>query len=59
MIKLVPGFDDECIIALVTHSTTLRALVLELYGTGNEEIPMIMVIIFEDDVVLFVDDCVQ
>jgi L-asparaginase len=35
VIKLVPGFDDECILALVTHSKALKALVLEMYGTGN------------------------
>jgi L-asparaginase len=35
VIKLVPGFDDECISALVTHSKKLKALVLEMYGTGN------------------------
>jgi L-asparaginase len=35
VIKLVPGFDDECIIALITHSKDLKALVLEMYGTGN------------------------
>ena len=35
VIKLVPGFDDECILALITHSKDLKALVLEMYGTGN------------------------
>jgi len=35
VIKLVPGFDDECIFALVQYSKTLKAIVLELYGTGN------------------------
>ena len=35
VIKLVPGFDDESIEALVKYSTSLRAIVLELYGTGN------------------------
>ena len=35
VLKLVPGFDDECVHALVEHSQQLRALVLELYGTGN------------------------
>lgn len=35
VIKLVPGFDDESIQTLVRYSTTLRAIVLELYGTGN------------------------
>ena len=35
VLKLVPGFDDECIHALVEHSTQLKAIVLEMYGTGN------------------------
>jgi L-asparaginase len=35
VIKLVPGFDDESIQALVRYSTSLKAIVLELYGTGN------------------------
>lgn len=35
VLKLVPGFDDECIQATVRHSTNLKALVLEMYGTGN------------------------
>lgn len=35
VIKLVPGFDDESILALVKYSTKLRAIVLEMYGTGN------------------------
>jgi L-asparaginase len=35
VLKLVPGFDDECVHALVEYSKTLKAIVLELYGTGN------------------------
>eukprot|EP01041_Mallomonas_annulata_P009949 gene9949-20685_t len=35
VLKLVPGFDDECIQATVRHSTRLKAIVLEMYGTGN------------------------
>ena len=35
VIKLVPGFDDESISAMIRHSTKLRAIVLEMYGTGN------------------------
>ena len=35
VIKLVPGFDDESIGALITYSSSLKALVLELFGTGN------------------------
>ena len=35
VLKLVPGFDDGSIYALIRHSDNLRAIVLELYGTGN------------------------
>lgn len=35
VIKLVPGFDDESIQALVKYSMKLKAIVLEMYGTGN------------------------
>jgi len=35
VIKLVPGFDDSSIKAMIEHSTSLKAIVLELYGTGN------------------------
>ena len=35
VLKLVPGFDDECIHALVEHTKQLKAIVLEMYGTGN------------------------
>eukprot|EP01032_Pedospumella_encystans_P008325 gene8325-9897_t len=35
VIKLVPGFSDDSLLTLVTHTTSLRALVLEMYGTGN------------------------
>lgn len=35
VLKMVPGFDDESINALITHSRSLRGIVLELYGTGN------------------------
>ena len=35
VVKLVPGFDDDALNALVEHCTALRAVVLELYGTGN------------------------
>eukprot|EP00903_Cladosiphon_okamuranus_P020855 g19154.t1 len=35
VVKLVPGFDDDVLKALVEHCTALRAVVLELYGTGN------------------------
>lgn len=35
VIKLVPGFSDESVHALVNHSKNLHAIVLELYGTGN------------------------
>ena len=35
VIKLVPGFDDECLLALAEHAKGLRAIILELYGAGN------------------------
>ncbi|CAM9908269.1 unnamed protein product, partial [Ectocarpus fasciculatus] len=35
VIKLIPGFDDDALLALVEHCAALRAVVLELYGTGN------------------------
>lgn len=35
VLKLVPGFDDEGIMAMVEHSRNLRGIVLEMYGTGN------------------------
>lgn len=35
VLRLVPGFDDECIMALVRHSASIKAIVLEMYGTGN------------------------
>lgn len=33
--RMIPGFDDEYIYNSIKHSTSLRAIVLELYGTGN------------------------
>ena len=33
--RMIPGFDDEYIFNSIQHSTSLRAIVLELYGTGN------------------------
>ena len=35
VLKLVPGFDDDAIQALVEYGRNLRAIVLEMYGTGN------------------------
>ena len=35
VLKLVPGFDDESIHALINGSKHLKAIVLEMYGTGN------------------------
>jgi L-asparaginase len=35
VLKLVPGFDDEAIHILVEHSNNLKAIVIEMYGTGN------------------------
>lgn len=33
--KLVPGFDDDSVMTIVTHATSLKAIVFEMYGTGN------------------------
>jgi len=33
--RMIPGFDDEYIFNSIQHSNSLRAIVLELYGTGN------------------------
>jgi L-asparaginase len=35
VLKLAPGFDDESIFAMIEHSKNLKAIVLEMYGTGN------------------------
>jgi len=35
VIKLVPGFEDEALLAMVQHCSNLKAIILELYGTGN------------------------
>lgn len=33
--RMIPGFDDEYILNSIKYSSKLRAIVLELYGTGN------------------------
>ena len=35
VLKLVPGSDDDSILTLVEHARKLKAIVFELYGTGN------------------------
>jgi len=35
VLRLVPGFDDQSILDICMKATNLRALVLEIYGTGN------------------------
>ena len=35
VVKLVPGFDDESIYAIIRSAKSLKCIVLELYGTGN------------------------
>ena len=35
VLKLIPGFDDESIFSLISGSSNLKAIVLEMYGTGN------------------------
>jgi hypothetical protein len=32
---VIPGFSDEYIVNSIAHATELKAIVLELYGTGN------------------------
>ena len=36
-LRLVPGFDDACIIHMINaaRETNLKGLILQLYGTGN------------------------
>jgi|UniRef100_A0A7S4GK06 L-asparaginase len=33
--RLVPGFSDESLTQLITQSNSLKAMLLEFYGTGN------------------------
>eukprot|EP00607_Mallomonas_marina_P010216 CAMPEP_0182421400 /NCGR_PEP_ID=MMETSP1167-20130531/6774_1 /TAXON_ID=2988 /ORGANISM="Mallomonas Sp, Strain CCMP3275" /LENGTH=347 /DNA_ID=CAMNT_0024598499 /DNA_START=277 /DNA_END=1320 /DNA_ORIENTATION=- len=35
VLKLIPGFDDDAVMALVKHTKDLKAIVLEMYGAGN------------------------
>lgn len=35
VIKLIPGFDDRAIYELIKNSTQLKAIIIELYGTGT------------------------
>lgn len=35
VLKLIPGFNDESIFAMVNGSKNLKAIILEMYGTGN------------------------
>lgn len=34
-VKLIPKFDDEPLLMMVRHSKSLKAVILEMYGTGN------------------------
>ncbi|GMI49315.1 hypothetical protein TrCOL_g11624 [Triparma columacea] len=34
-VKLIPKFDDEPLLMMVKHSSKLRAVIFEMYGTGN------------------------
>lgn len=34
-VKLIPKFDDEPLKVMVEHSKNLRAVIIEMYGTGN------------------------
>ena len=33
--RLIPGYVDEPLMTMVEHSKTLKAVILEMYGTGN------------------------
>ena len=33
--RMIPGFDDEYVVLSIAKSSLLRAVILELYGTGN------------------------
>lgn len=35
VIRLVPGFEDDALFAIINHSTTIHAIILMIYGTGN------------------------
>ena len=34
-LRLAPGFDDSAIASMIEHATSLKGVVLSLYGTGN------------------------
>lgn len=35
VLRMVPGFSDNYINAIIQHTPTIRGIVLQLYGTGN------------------------
>ncbi|CAE7827895.1 ansA [Symbiodinium sp. KB8] len=35
VLRMVPGFSDNYINAIIEHTPTIRGIVLQLYGTGN------------------------
>jgi L-asparaginase len=35
VLKLIPGFSDESIFAMVNGAKNLKAIIIEMYGTGN------------------------
>lgn len=35
VVRLVPGFADDALFAIINHSRSLHGLILLIYGTGN------------------------
>jgi L-asparaginase len=35
VLRMVPGFSDDYIHALIDNTPTLKGIILQLYGTGN------------------------
>jgi len=35
VLRMVPGFSDDYINAIIGHTPTLRGMILQVYGTGN------------------------
>ena len=64
VLKLVPGFDDDSLSTIVNSSTSLRGVVLEMYGTGNgpSRLPLLTAIkqaIAKGIIVIAVTQCLR
>ncbi len=35
VVRLIPGFEDDALFAMIEHAQHLHAIILQLYGTGN------------------------